>query len=88
MTASETESSSPTVASVEEPLQRVASVKRAYRSGTTRSLAWRRAQLEGLLAFIEEKEELLTEAGAQDLGKPLFECWLGELVVVLSLIHI
>jgi len=35
-----------------------------------------------LLAFIEDKEELLTEAGAQDLGKPLFECWLGELVVV------
>ena len=41
--------------------------------GRTRSVKWRRSQLEALVRFLDEQEEALAEALARDLGKPRLE---------------
>ena len=46
-----------------------ASARDTFRTGRTRSLEWRKAQLEGLLAFIDECEGEIADAIAADLGR-------------------
>ena len=52
----------------------------AVRSGTTRSLAWRRAQLDGIIQFLTERERELTTALEADLGKPALASWMADIV--------
>jgi acyl-CoA reductase-like NAD-dependent aldehyde dehydrogenase len=47
----------------------LAELRQTFRSGRTRSVAWRKNQLRALLDLIRDKEDLIFEALHQDLGK-------------------
>jgi aldehyde dehydrogenase (NAD+) len=55
-------------------------LRRTFASGRTRSLEWRRQQLEGIERFCEEREAEIAEAIASDLGRGAFDAWFGEIV--------
>ena len=57
-------------------------LRSAYSSGLTRPLAWRRRQLEQMLAMLEENEAEFFEALAADLGKPAVEGYLTDIAFV------
>lgn len=50
-----------------------------FATGRTRSYEWRRAQLEGLKRFLEEREHEIVEALKADLGRDDFEAWFGDI---------
>lgn len=54
-------------------------LRTTYRSGRTRDLDWRREQLGALSRMLTENEEAILAALAQDLGKPRFEAWAGDI---------
>lgn len=56
----------------------VASARAAFGAGRTRDLDWRSAQLCGLVRLIDEHEEDIARALAQDLGKPRAEALTAE----------
>src|SRR5690242_18659107 len=60
----------------------VAGLRATFRSGRTKPLEWRRAQLTALLRLVEEREQDFAGALATDLGRPAFEAWLGDLAPV------
>ncbi|MCC3266198.1 aldehyde dehydrogenase family protein [Arthrobacter gengyunqii] len=62
----------------------VAGVRRAYDSGVTRPLDWRRTQLQGLIRLLTEREAELSAALAQDLGKNPLEGYLTEISITVS----
>ena len=62
----------------------VAGVRRAYDSGVTRPLDWRRKQLRGLIRMLREREAEFSAALAQDLGKSPLEGYLTELSITAS----
>ncbi|KAK6160363.1 hypothetical protein DH2020_003744 [Rehmannia glutinosa] len=49
--------------------QSLSGLKRTFRSGKTRGVEWRKAQLRALLKFLAENEAQIFEALKQDLGK-------------------
>lgn len=51
----------------------------AFRSGVTRSVAWREKQLKALLRMYDEQEEKIVQALANDLQKPRHESIICEL---------
>ncbi|KAG5623400.1 hypothetical protein H5410_008618 [Solanum commersonii] len=53
-----------------------------FRSGRTRSVAWRKAQLQAILKLLDENEEEIFEALKQDLGKHPVESYRDEVGVV------
>lgn len=73
MTAS-TDQLSPALAS-----QVVDRLRATFRSGRTRDLDWRRKQLAALSRMLRHNEDALLRALANDLGKPRFEAWAGDL---------
>lgn len=56
----------------------VEGLRSVFRSGRTRSIEWRRAQLGGLAQMIVEHEDRFLAALGADLGKPPFEAWYAE----------
>jgi aldehyde dehydrogenase (NAD+) len=64
---------------VEEIPDLVAGIRQNFDARRTRPLAWRRQQLEGLIAFISENGDRLVEALAADLGKPELEARTADL---------
>ncbi|MHA7209296.1 aldehyde dehydrogenase family protein [Arthrobacter sp. MDT1-65] len=56
--------------------------RRYFGSGATRSATWRRGQLHALLRLLGEREEELTRALQEDLGKSSTEAFLSEIAVV------
>jgi aldehyde dehydrogenase (NAD+) len=60
----------------------LAAQRRYFGSGVTRPAAWRRGQLDALLRLLRDREEDLTCALAQDLGKGSTEAFLSEVAVV------
>jgi aldehyde dehydrogenase (NAD+) len=54
-------------------------LRSTFASGRTRTLAWRKAQLEGLVRFLDERESDIAEALAADLGRSGFEAWFGDI---------
>ncbi|KAL8129336.1 hypothetical protein V2J09_018491 [Rumex salicifolius] len=58
-----------------------------FNSGKTKETSWRRSQLMGLLAFVEEKEEAIFKALNQDLGKHPAESYRDEIGVVIKEIN-
>ncbi len=60
----------------------VARLRTSFRSGRTRPLGWRLAQLERLDRFLVEQEQACLDALAADLGKPVFEAWTSEVALV------
>ena len=57
----------------------VADLRASFVAGRTRPASWRREQLDRLHAMIVEREGIFLEALREDLGKPVFEAWLGEI---------
>lgn len=65
----------------------VEEVREYFSSGKTRDVRWRRSQLNGLLKFLEEKEDSLFRAFKQDLGKHPVEAYRDEIGVVIKEIN-
>ena len=59
----------------------VRELREAYEGGRTRSLAWRQAQLRGLLRLLKEKEMEAFQALHKDLGKHHAEAYRDEVCV-------
>lgn len=57
---------------------RISSQRRFFRTGATRSVAFRRDRLRALLAAVERHESDLLDALFEDLGKPRVEAWASE----------
>ncbi|CAN5421249.1 aldehyde dehydrogenase family protein [soil metagenome] len=57
----------------------VAGLRRTYASGRTRSVEWRRGQLQALEKLMTENEPAIADALAQDLGRKPFEAWLADI---------
>lgn len=55
-----------------------ADVRRTFETGRTRPIAWRRLQLQRVLALVTERESEILDALAADFGKPRFESWATE----------
>ena len=56
----------------------------AYETGTTRSLDWREAQLDGVIRFAKDHTEALLDAMASDLGRPNIEGWIADVGASIS----
>ena len=50
-----------------------------FRAGRTRPMAWRRAQLEGLVQMLTEHEDDFIRALQEDLGRPVLEAFTADL---------
>lgn len=54
-------------------------LRATFARGTTRPLAWRLAQLNGIERFLKEQTETLSKALNKDLGKSAAEAWTTEI---------
>ncbi|MEN0135393.1 MAG: aldehyde dehydrogenase family protein [Rhodococcus sp. (in: high G+C Gram-positive bacteria)] len=71
----------PIASAAEDPGQ-LPLLRSTFRSGRTRSLTWRRAQLEGLARLLSEREKELAAAVEQDLGRSAIGTFMGDLAPV------
>lgn len=62
----------------------VAGLRAAFDSGLTRPIAWRLAQLDGIVGLLIEHEDAIAAALAADLGKSSAEAYLTETGFVLA----
>ena len=53
-------------------------LRKAFSSGKTKNLEWRKRQLQGLLRMYEENEAVFTDALHKDLHKPKWEAVMAE----------
>jgi len=60
----------------------VANLRHTYGSGITRPLAWRRRQLQRMIAMLEENETEFLDALRTDLGKPTVEGFITDIAFV------
>ncbi|MCW2657832.1 MAG: Aldehyde Dehydrogenase [Jatrophihabitans sp.] len=60
----------------------VAHLRATFRSGRTRPIEWRLAQLEAVERMLAEREQDFADALAEDLGRPAVEAWLADLAPV------
>lgn len=60
----------------------VTRLRATYATGRTKSFAWRDEQLDALVRLLTEGEAELLDALAQDLGKPAFEAWVGDIQII------
>ena len=56
----------------------VARLRATFASGRTKTYAWRRRQLEGIVTLLTEREADLATALASDLGRTPHETWFGD----------
>ena len=82
MSASASEASPAPSSPLEEIPELVAQLRATFDSGKTRPLAWRREQLQGLIAFAKENGDRLVEALQADLGKPELEARSADLAQI------
>ncbi|MCA8920780.1 MAG: aldehyde dehydrogenase family protein [Planctomycetes bacterium] len=64
--------------------ERIAALRSTFLSGRTKDLAWRRRQLERLIALMRENEERIFEALTLDMGKPREEAYGAEIGTVVG----
>src|SRR5579875_2224446 len=62
----------------------VASLRATFRSGRTKAMSWRLAQLDAIERMVTERERDLCDAMAADLGRPPVEGWLADVAPVAS----
>ncbi len=62
----------------------VATLRTTFHSGHTRPLEWRRKQLNGIIAMLEENEPAFLAALKTDLGKPEVEGFITDIAFVTS----
>ena len=60
------------------------SLNTTFRSGKTRALSWRKAQLNALAALVEENQQQIAEALEKDLGKCQAESYTSEIGFLLG----
>jgi aldehyde dehydrogenase (NAD+) len=60
----------------------IAGLRTTYESGRTTEIDWRRRQLQGVIDLVEKNEPALVAALASDLGRPAFDGWLADLLLV------
>jgi aldehyde dehydrogenase (NAD+) len=60
----------------------VAQLRATFRSGRTRPIEWRLAQLDAIIRLVTEREAEFAEALEKDLGRPAVEAWLADLAPV------
>ncbi|MBB5163279.1 aldehyde dehydrogenase family protein [Mycobacterium sp. AZCC_0083] len=75
------EAASPDIASI------VAGVRRTFATGRTRSVEWRKQQLQGLEKLVTENEAAIADALQKDLGRKPFEAWLADIASTASEAH-
>ncbi|KAI4386791.1 hypothetical protein MLD38_004693 [Melastoma candidum] len=68
----------------EEVEESIDGLRQSFRTGRTRSVAWRKSQLGSIVRLVSENEEKIFSALYQDLGKHPVECYRDELGVVLK----
>ncbi len=68
-----------TTSATPDPAEVIAGLRAAYDTGRTRSLEWRRRQVEGILRFCEERESDMAAALAEDLGRNAHDTWFGDI---------
>lgn len=64
--------------------QVVSELRTSFKSGKTRSLAWRLAQLDAMKRMLIDNQEHIIDALVADLGKPRFEAYTTEVGFLLS----
>jgi aldehyde dehydrogenase (NAD+) len=72
---------SPDIASI------VASVRKAFGTGRTRSVEWRKQQLSALEKLVTENEAAIADALEKDLGRKPFEAWLADIASTANEAH-
>jgi aldehyde dehydrogenase (NAD+) len=60
----------------------VAQLRATFRSGRTRPIEWRLAQLDAIIRLVTEREKEFADALAKDLGRGPVEAWLADLAPV------
>ncbi|HEX3784239.1 MAG TPA: aldehyde dehydrogenase family protein [Pseudonocardiaceae bacterium] len=65
--------------SAAEAQRLVARLRDSHATGRTQSYEWRRAQLEGIVRMVTEREAELATALASDLGRTPHETWFGDI---------
>ena len=66
----------------------VADLRATYDSGRTRPMAWRLAQLDGLIRLLDEQSDRLEAALAADVGKPAIEGFAADVGTTASEIKV
>lgn len=69
---------------IEEELKEV---RESFKSGKTKSLSWRKSQLQALLRLIQENEEEIFRVLNQDLGKHRVEAFRDEVGVLIKSVN-
>jgi aldehyde dehydrogenase (NAD+) len=60
----------------------VAQLRATFRSGRTKPLSWRLAQLDAIERLLREREQDVLDALASDLGRPATDAWLADIAPV------
>lgn len=60
----------------------VTELRATFDRGRTRSLPWRLAQLDACKRMLDEQQDAICAALAEDLGRPGFEAWTAEIAAV------
>lgn len=76
-----TETSAPLAQQVRDDLARV------HRTGRTKPVRWRIAQLEAIARLVENEEDAIAAALEDDLGRTAVESWLGEVATTKAEAH-
>src|ERR1700721_568197 len=63
-----------------ELADQVATIRGVFARGRTRTVEWRLRQLRGIERLLDESEDQIATALAQDLGRERAEAWLGDIV--------
>jgi aldehyde dehydrogenase (NAD+) len=72
----------PNVADARGIADQVARLRATYRSGRTRSVAWRLTQLGAVARLVDEREDDFVQALATDLGRPAGDAWFADLAII------
>jgi aldehyde dehydrogenase (NAD+) len=82
-----TDSVAPPTAAATDIASIVEGVRTTFASGRTRSVEWRRTQLEALENLMTENEGRIADALAQDLDRSPFESWLADVASTAAEAH-
>ena len=66
----------------------VSSLRNTFNQEKTRSISWRRQQLESMKAMLSNHQEEFVEAVMADTGRSHFEAWAGDLAMSLAEINV
>jgi aldehyde dehydrogenase (NAD+) len=65
----------------------VAKLRATFATGHTRSVQWRKQQLNALATLVKENEAAIIEALGEDLDRPPFEAWMADVAPVAAEAH-